>query len=158
MSKMKIEVLDRREFLIAGGSAAALAALLSSGTLAMAAEKKDAMTVLNELTKGAKPEEGKIKLMMPEIAENVAKVRTKVLVESPMTPEDHCKSITIIAPKNPAVHVCTFHFTPDSGRAWISTNIRLAQTQEVWAVAEMSDGKFYIGKATVKVTIGGCGG
>ena len=125
MSKMKIEVLDRREFLIAGTAAAALATLLSSGALAA----EDAMTVLNKLTKGATPEEGKVKLMMPEIAENGAKVRTKILVESPMTPDNYCKSVTIIAPKNPVPHVCTYHFTPDSGRAWISTNIRLAETQ-----------------------------
>ena len=156
MSKMRIEMLDRREFLIAGGAAATLATLLSSG--ALAAEGKDAMAILNELTKGAKPEEGKVKLMMPEIAENGAKVRTKILVESPMTPDNYCKSVTVIAPKNPAPRVCTFFFTPDSGKAWISTNIRLAETQETWAIAEMSDGKFYIGKATTKVTIGGCGG
>ena len=54
--------------------------------------------------------------------------------------------------------MCTFKFTPDSGKAWVSTRIRLAQTQEVWALAKMSDGKFYIAKTTVKVTIGGCGG
>ncbi len=154
MSKVRIEVLDRREFLITSGAAVAALVALTNGALA----KKPATEVLNELTKGAKPAEGKVKLEMPEIAENGAKVRTKITVESPMTPEDYCKSVAIIAPKNPATFVGKFNFTPDSGRAYVSTNIRLAETQEVWAVAEMSDGKFYIGKATVKVTVGGCGG
>ena len=157
MSKITIEVLDRREFLVVGGTAAAALAALTSGALAKA-DASDPNAYLNELTKGAKPAEGKVKIEMPEIAENGATVPVKVSAESPMTEQDYCKSIAIIATKNPVAHVCTFHFTPDSGKAWVATRIRMAKTQEVWAVAEMSDGKFYIGKTTVKVTIGGCGG
>jgi len=156
MSKVRIEVLDRREFLVASGAAVAALTALTSGALAR--ETKDANKLLQELTGGAKPAEGKVKLEMPEIAENGATVPVKISVESPMTEKDYCESATIIATKNPNVFVCTFKFTPDSGKAWVSTRIRMAQTQEVWAVAKMSDGKFYIGKTTVKVTIGGCGG
>ena len=156
MSKVKIEVLDRREFLVTSGAAVAALTALASGALAL--EKKDANKLLQELTGGAKPTEGKVKLEMPEIAENGATVPVKISVDSPMTEKDYCESVTIIAPKNPTVYVATFHFTPDSGKAWIATRMRLAQTQEVWALAKMSDGSFHIAKTNVKVTIGGCGG
>ena len=157
MSKVRIEMVDRREFLVIGGAAAAALTALSSGALAKA-DPSDAAAFLNELTKGAKPAEGKVKLEMPEIAENGATVPLKVSVDSPMTEKDYCKSVTIIATKNPVAHICTFEFTPDSGKAWVSNRIRMAKTQEVWALAQMSDGSFHIGKTTVKVTIGGCGG
>ncbi len=157
MSKVRIDIVDRREFLVIGGAAAATLAALSSGALAKA-DPADAEALLNELTKGAKPTEGKVKLEMPEIAENGATVPLKVTVDSPMTEQDYCKSVTIIATKNPVAHICNFEFTPDSGKAWVSNRIRMAKTQEVWALAQMSDGSFRIGKTTVKVTIGGCGG
>ncbi len=156
MSKTRIEVLDRREFLVASGAAVATLTALTSGALAR--EMKDANKLLQELTGGAKPTEGKVKLEMPEIAENGATVPVKISVDSPMTDKDYCESVTIIAPKNPTVYVATFKFTPDSGKAWVSTRMRLAQTQEVWALAKMSDGSFRIAKTNVKVTIGGCGG
>jgi hypothetical protein len=49
-----------------------------------------------------------------------------------------------------------FHFTPASGRAVVSSRIRLADSQIVVAVAEMSDGSRYIARAPTKVAIGGC--
>ena len=156
MSKVRIEVLDRREFLVTSGAAVAVLTALTSGALAR--EMKDANKLLQELTGGAASAEGKGKLEMPEIAENGATVPVKISVDSPMTEKDYCESVTIIAPKNPTVYVATFKFTPDSGKAWVSTRMRLAQTQEVWALAKLSNGNFHIAKTTVKVTIGGCGG
>ncbi len=155
MSKMRIEVIDRRTFLIgAGASAAALAGLASIAN----ATPEQAADFLAKLTGGAKPADGKVKIEMPEIAENGATVPTKVSADSPMTDKDYCKSITLISTKNPAPHICTFHFTPRSGKAFASIRVRMATTQDVWAVAQMSDGSWHIAKTTVKVTIGGCGG
>ena len=54
--------------------------------------------------------------------------------------------------------MASIHFTPANGVAQASTRMRLAKTQNVVTIAEMSDGKAYITKAEVKVTIGGCGG
>ncbi|WP_081910235.1 thiosulfate oxidation carrier protein SoxY [Thermopetrobacter sp. TC1] len=155
MSMMKIEVIDRRTFLIGAGASAATLAALSN--LAHATPDQ-AAAFLAKLTGGAQPAEGKVKLVMPEIAENGATVPTEVSADSPMTEKDYCKSISIISTKNPKPHICTFHFTPRSGKAVAKIRVRMAETQEVWAVAQMSDGKWYIGKTTVKVTIGGCGG
>ncbi len=156
MNRMKIKVVDRRTFLIgAGASAAALSGLASLAH----ATPEQAADFLAKLTGGAKPaEDGKVKLEMPEIAENGATVPAKVSADSPMTDKDYCKSISIISTKNPYPHICTFHFTPRSGRAWASIRVRMATTQDVYAVAQMSDGSWHIAKTTVKVTIGGCGG
>ena len=62
------------------------------------------------------------------------------------------------AEKHPRPNVASFHFTPRSGKARVSTRMRLLKTQNVVAVAEMSDGSFYMTKTQMKVTIGGCGG
>jgi len=152
---MKIEVIDRRTFLIgAGASAAALAGLANLAH----ATPEQAAAFIDKITGNAKPVEGKVKLEMPEIAENGATVPTKVYVESPMTEQDYCKSVYIVSTKNPKPHICTFHFTPRSGEAWAAIRVRMATTQDVYAVAQMSNGEWYITKTTVKVTIGGCGG
>jgi sulfur-oxidizing protein SoxY len=108
---------------------------------------------------GAKtPATGRIKLTMPEIAENGNNVPVSVVVESPMTDQDYVKAVHVIAEANPLPETASFYFTPDNGRAKIATRMRLSTTQHVWAVAEMSDGSVFMDKAEVKVTIGGCGG
>ncbi|PWS37716.1 thiosulfate oxidation carrier protein SoxY [Falsiroseomonas bella] len=104
------------------------------------------------------PEEGRVQLRLPPIAENGNTVPLTVTVESPMTAADHVKAVHVFADKNPTPDVATFRFSPAMGRAQADTRIRLGQTQDVIAVAEMSDGKLYISRAEVKVTIGGCGG
>ncbi len=147
--------LSRRTALKAG-ALAALASVLA-GRMAFA----DANAVAAELKKlyGDKPmAEGKIKLDVPEIAENGMVVPINVEVESPMTEADYVKSVHIYAAGNPLPGVVSYTFTPACGKAAASTRMRLAQTQDVICVAEMSDGKLYTAKANVKVTIGGCGG
>ena len=106
----------------------------------------------------AKPTEGKLTLDLPEIAENGNTVPFTISVESPMTEKDHVKAIHVFATANPQPGVATFRFTPLSGKAAVASRMRLARTQDVIGIAELSDGKFLMGKRTVKVTIGGCGG
>jgi sulfur-oxidizing protein SoxY len=104
------------------------------------------------------PQEGRITLRVPPIAENGNTVPLSVAVDSPMTAADHVKTIHVFADKNPTPDVAVFHLTPAMGRASADTRIRLGQTQEVVALAEMSDGTLFMARAEVKVTIGGCGG
>jgi sulfur-oxidizing protein SoxY len=80
-----------------------------------------------------------------------------VAADSPMTEKDYVKSIHVIATGNPEPGVATFTLTPQSGRAKVTSRMRLSRTQDVIAVAEQSDGKFLIARRTVKVTIGCCG-
>jgi sulfur-oxidizing protein SoxY len=104
------------------------------------------------------PGEGILTMTTPEIAENGNSVPVSVSVESAMTEDDYVQSVMILAEGNPNPEVATFHFTAASGEALASTRIRLAQTQDVVAVAKLSNGEFYKVSNNVKVTIGGCGG
>lgn len=101
--------------------------------------------------------EGRVTLDVPQIAENGLVVPVGIEVESPMTDADYVRAVHLFAKNNPVPHVGTYRFTPASGRAAVTTRIRLAQTQDVVAVAEMSDGALFTATAQVKVTIGGCG-
>jgi len=149
-------LLDRRQF--ATGAAALALLALSAGRLSAQATEPAWQQALKNLVGDAKPIEGKVTLELPEIAENGNTVPLTVSVESPMTPTDFVKAIHIFATENPQPGVATFRFSPLSGKASAATRMRLARTQEVIGLAELSDGKFLLGRRTVKVTIGGCGG
>ena len=157
--KVRLEVLDRREFVLGAAAAGAVAALLADVRLAVAQEKSPTYEeALNKLIGNAKPEEGKVSLELPEIAENGNTVPFTVSVESPMTEKEHVKAVHVLSTGNPQPSVASFHFTPDSGKASVASRMRLAKTQDVVSIAELSDGRFLLGKRNVKVTIGGCGG
>lgn len=113
---------------------------------------------LAKILAGRTPRDGLVKLDLPAIAENGLVVPLNVDVESPMTEQSYVKALHIIAEANPNPLVASFRFTPASGKAAASTRIRLSETQNIIAIAELSDGQLYSTKAEVKVTIGGCGG
>ena len=122
------------------------------------AEAADVEAAIKALAGDAVVGEGKINLKAPEIAENGNSVPIAVSVDSPMTADSYVESVTIFADGNPRPEVVTFNFTPASGEAFASTRMRLAKTQNVVAVAKMSDGTVFSNTKNVKVTIGGCGG
>ncbi|MET0867723.1 MAG: thiosulfate oxidation carrier protein SoxY [Pseudorhodoplanes sp.] len=148
--------ITRRQAFAAGAAAVAAAALGQSISPAFAANNIDELT--KKFTGGVAPVAGKVKLDLPEIAENGNTVPITVLVESPMTEKDYVTDVIVLADGNPNAGIATFHFTPASGVAEANTRIRLANTQNIVAVAKTSDGKFYTASKEVKVTIGGCGG
>ena len=145
-----------------------LSAEVSAGALALVAfgaaprgARADAAAAdksLMEFTGGKTPGTGKITLTAPEIAENGNTVPITVSVESEMTESAYVESVMLLAEGNPNPAVATFHFTPMSGEATATTRMRLAQTQNVLAIAKMNDGSVFMDKKLVKVTIGGCGG
>ena len=137
--------------------AATGAALLALPEVALATPEKVAEEI-KKIVGDKKLVPGKIKLDLPTIAENGLVVPLNFEVESPMTEKDYVKSVHFFAEGNPSVNVASFHFTPMSPKAAASTRIRLAKTQDIVAVAEMSSGEFYSARKEVKVTIGGCGG
>jgi sulfur-oxidizing protein SoxY len=75
-----------------------------------------------------------------------------------MTAASHVTDVLIVAEGNPRGGLATFHFSPRSGVAEAATRIRLAETQNVIAIAKMNDGSLFMDTRQVKVTIGGCGG
>lgn len=151
--------LGRRQVLKAAGIGAL--ALAGSGLASGRAQAtpEDAQAALDRMSNGAsaKAKAGKVTLDLPETAENGLTVPTTVIVESPMTDADHVKQIILVAEGNPLPEIATFNLTPAMGKAEIKTRIRLGLTQDVVAVAIMSNGDAYTAKKNVKVTVGGCG-
>ena len=145
---------DRRQIMV--GLMAGAGALLWGGLAR--GDEAGVKAAIAELFGGRQAMEGKVSLDLPEIAENGNTVPVEVSVESPMTANDYVKSVHLFADGNPFPEVATFHFTAKSGRAQAATRMRLAKTQNVLAVAELSDGSIYMASKEVKVTIGGCGG
>ena len=128
------------------------------GTPARAGHRAGLGTGLEELVGDAKPVEGKVTIDLPEIAENGNTVPFTVSVESPMTENDYVKAIHVISTANPAPGVATFRFTPAVGQGQAAEPHAAGQHAGCDRLAELSDGKFLMGRRTVKVTIGGCGG
>lgn len=149
------QALTRREAIRFAAVTAGMSALVPLSALATPEVVK---SEIDKLYGGKPMTAGKLKLDMPEIAENGLVVPIGIEVESPMTEDDYIKTVRVFAEGNPFPLVLAYHFTPACGRASASLRMRLAQTQQVVAVAETSTGQLYTAKAEVKVTIGGCGG
>jgi len=151
-----MQVTRRQALGLSAGGMAFLA--LGPGMKLALADEAATEKSLMEFTGGKTPAAGKVTLKAPEIAENGNTVPISVSVDSEMTAGSYVQSVTLLAEGNPNPAVATFHFSPMSGEASATTRMRLAKTQNVIAVAKMSDGSVYMDKKQVKVTIGGCGG
>ena len=99
---------------------------------------------------------GKVKLDLPPLIDNGNTVPLTVTVESPMTEADHVKAIHVFTEKNPQPEVVSIRLGPRAGRARVATRMRLADTQTVVAICELSDGSFWSERADVVVTLAAC--
>ncbi len=99
---------------------------------------------------------GRVTLDIPPLVENGNTVPLTVSVESPMTATDFVKAIHIFNEKNPQPNVIGIHLGPRAGKARISTRIRLADSQKVVAIAQMSDGSVWSDQVDVIVTLAAC--
>ena len=149
-------IFNRRQAVVIGAGAVASAFLSQSVVPASAAN--DSTDLIKKFTGGKAAAEGRVKLDLPEIAENGNTVPMTVMVVSPMTEQSHVIDELVVADGNPRAGVATFHFSTASGIAEANTRVRLASTQNIIAVAKMNDGSFFTATKQVKVTIGGCGG
>jgi sulfur-oxidizing protein SoxY len=147
---------DRRAFVV-GVAAVAVSAAYPCLAVAQTGPS-DIRAMLKTLIGEATPIEGKIALDLPEIAENGNTIPYTITVDSPMSDSQYVKVVHLLAPANPLPQIASFHFTPASGKASVTSRMRLAQTQEVMAIAQISDGTAFMVKRPVRVTVGGCGG
>jgi sulfur-oxidizing protein SoxY len=144
---------SRREFLIGSagiGMASALPLESASATPAMLDE------AIRDVIGEANLQPGKITLEVPPLVENGNTVPVTIIVDSPMSKADHVKAIHVFNEKNPQPHVISITLGPRAGKARIATRIKLADTQRIVGIAEMSDGSFWTGEANVIVTIAAC--
>ena len=148
--------MKRRDFLRAGSAVAGATAMGVTAQGQGLAGPQDITPLIREVTGGRPAELGGIDIEIPALAENGNSVPLHVRVASPMTPEDHVSAVHVFAARNPRPHVATFHLGPLSGRAEISTRIRLAGTQNVTIVAALSGNRFRIAETPVLVTSAAC--
>ncbi|WP_068803482.1 thiosulfate oxidation carrier protein SoxY [Thauera phenolivorans] len=152
---------QRRDTLKAGGSLGMLGLLAAVGLIkpemAQAAWNKDAFdakdmdAALAAVGAGKPAESAEISITAPDIAENGAVVPVGVVSKLPKT-----EYIAIMIEKNPAMLAASFTL-PEGTAADVQTRVKMGQTSNVFAVVK-ADGKFYMTKKEVKVTLGGCGG
>jgi sulfur-oxidizing protein SoxY len=143
----------RREILLTG--AAGIGAALV--WIEPAAATPDTMQrAIRQVVGEAPVKKGKVTLDVPALVENGNSVALTIEVASPMTAKDYVKAIHVFNEKNPLPNVISAHLGPRSGRAKISTRFRLADTQTIIAIAELSDGTFWSASADVIVTLQAC--
>jgi sulfur-oxidizing protein SoxY len=146
----------RRHFLKAAGRAAVAGAVPLVTLRPTEATPAMLNSAIRNVVGEAPVHNGKVKLDIPPLVENGNTVPMTVSVASPMTAEDHVKSIHVFNEKNPQPNVGNYYIGPRAGRAQISTRIRLADSQKVVAIARLSDGSFWSATADVVVTLAAC--
>jgi sulfur-oxidizing protein SoxY len=144
-------LIDRRHVMVAGAAGLIVLTLPRSAVARPSLDE-----AIRGFTGGAPVQAGRVKLEIPPLVENGNAVGVTLDVESPMTAADHVRRIALFNEKNPQADVAIFHMGPRAGRAHLTTRIRLATTQTVVAIAEMSDGSYWSSKASVIVTLAAC--
>jgi sulfur-oxidizing protein SoxY len=147
----------RRRFLIetaalAGAAGIALPLAVKAASATPASMRAAIRNVVGE----APLNKGRVKIDVPPLIENGNAVPLTISCESPMTADDHVKAMHVFTEKNPQPNVVSVQLGPRSGRAAISTRIRLADSQKIIAIAQLSDGSFWFNEAEVVVTLAAC--
>jgi sulfur-oxidizing protein SoxY len=151
MSGVEPSSLSRRGALAAG--AAALVTLVVRPALATTQTMQAA---IGEFSGGAAITPGRVTMDIPPLVENGNSVPLTITVDSPMTETDFVKTIAVFNERNPQPNIGTFHLNARSGRAFVSTRIRLGDSQTITAIAQMSDGSLWSGTAELVVTLPAC--
>lgn len=152
----KPETSTRRRFLGLAGSAAAIGAMPVVSLRPVAATPETMAAAIRAVVGSNVVQTGKVKLDVPPLVENGNTVPMTVSVTSPMTADDHVKSIHVFNEKNPQPNIGNFFLGPRAGRAQVSTRIRLADSQKIIAIARLSDGSLWSVSAEVVVTLAAC--
>lgn len=148
------DATSHRRALLVGALATAAAAAL---VVRPARATPDSMAAAIRSFTGAMPvTRSRILLQMPALVENGNAVPVTVTVDSPMTAADHVTTIALFNERNPLPDVARFHLGPRAGQAWVSTRIRLGDSQTIVAIARMNDGSLWSTSAELIVTLPAC--
>jgi sulfur-oxidizing protein SoxY len=143
--------MSRREILAAGAGALALIVARPAR-----ATPESMAGAIKAFIGEAEVREGRVTLEIPPLVENGNSVPLTVKVDSLMTPQDFVKTIAVFNERNPQPNVALFYLNPRAGRATVSTRIRLGDSQNIVAIAQLSDGTFWSDKAELIVTLPAC--
>ena len=147
----------RRRFLIDTAALAGAAGIwLPLATGPASATPASMRAAIRKVVGEAPVTKGRLKIDLPPLIENGNAVSLTVAVESPMSVEDYVKAIHVFTEKNPQPNVISVQLGPRAGRATFSSRIRLADSQKVIAIAQMSDGSFWSDEIEVIVTLAAC--
>jgi sulfur-oxidizing protein SoxY len=146
----------RRKFLGLAGGAAVLGAVPIVTLRPAEATPAMLSSAIRNVVGEAVVRTGRVKLEVPPLVENGNTVPMTVSVQSPMTAQDHVKSIHVFNEKNPQPNIGNFYLGPQAGRAQVSTRIRLADSQKIVAIARLSDDSLWSATVDVVVTLAAC--
>jgi sulfur-oxidizing protein SoxY len=148
----------RRRFLLeaTGLGGAAAIGLLAVTTRPAWSTPASMRAAIRQVVGDAVVNKGRVKLDLPPLIENGNAVAVTLSSESPMTAEDYVKAMYVFTEKNPQPNVVSLYLGPRAGRATVATRIRLADSQKVIAIAQMSDGSFWSDEVEVIVTLAAC--
>ncbi len=144
--------IDRRTALAALGGAVAITLLPAR----LSATPEEMQAAIRESFGDIPVQEGRVTLKLPVLSENGNSVPMSIDVDSSMTETDHVTSIQVFAEKNPLPNIVKYYLGPRAGKAKITSRIRLADTQTITAIAQMSDGSLWSGTARTIVTLAAC--
>lgn len=143
----------RRKLLCATGG---VALLLQWRPVAAVSATDSLQTVVTRWAAGRPVREGRITFDIAPLVENGNVVPISITVHSPMTAADHVQEIVVFNERNPQRDVVRFALSPASGRAQVETRIRLATSQQLVALARLSDGSQWSRYVDVLVTLAAC--
>jgi sulfur-oxidizing protein SoxY len=140
--------MKRRSLLLAAGALVVMRPALAT--------PEDMAAAVLAYTGGVRPQTGKVALDIAQLVENGNAVPVTIRVDSPMTAAAHVTAIALFNERNPLPDVVRFTLGPRAGKAEVSTRIRLATSQQLLAVARLSDGSWWQAAADVVVTLAAC--
>jgi sulfur-oxidizing protein SoxY len=147
----------RRRRFIGGALAACLLPELARGqTREEFFAQFDSDALVRSVTRGVAARRARVRLEIPDLADNGNSVPMKVMVESPMSEADHVRTVRLLSERNPERDMAVFHLGPRAGVAEVAARVRLAGSQRIVALAEMSDGSYWMDTADVVVTLSAC--
>jgi sulfur-oxidizing protein SoxY len=148
---------SRRRFLIDTAALAGAAGIgLALSTAPASATPASMRAAIRRVIGEAPVNKGRVKIDLPPLIENGNAVPLTLTCESPMTADNHVKAIHVFTEKNPQPNVIGLRLGPRAGRATVATRMRLADSQKVIAIAQMSDGSFWSDELDVVVTLAAC--
>jgi sulfur-oxidizing protein SoxY len=144
-------MIDRSRRLLIGTPMLVLATLTPAR-----AQSPELDAAIRAWAAGATPKDGRVTLEIAPLVENGNAVPITVRADSQMTEANHVRELVVFNEKNPQRDVARFLLAPASGRAQVSTRIRLATTQQLVALARFSDGSIGQHRVEVLVTLAAC--
>ena len=166
---MRSRLLSRRQSIL-NIIQTTLAASIGGGWLGSAKAQVDKLTItglsearLRSFEEMVRPyvqnqelKKERVTLSLPMLADNGHMVPLSLKIDSPMTEASHITHVYLISQRNPVPLMAKFVMGPWSGRADLSTRVRLSGNQNVIALARLSDGNFIYDVQEVVVTEAAC--